>query len=362
MTSAPTSDDGRLLAVFPFYSDNEWHELVYFGVRRRGHRVLGVGPFFSVDELKDQLGGRLPHTLHLGWSTPVTQVVPDVVTAMQRVLAFIEAVRHLQASGVRIVWTVHNVVSHESPHVTPELTFHRLLAEIADAVHVMNPMTINIVAPLYGLRPETVVQIPHPSYEVEPGHVHRRTSGPTRLLIFGEIRPYKGVFEFAELVDRARRAGIEVTLDVVGRVGGALSDDTVRQHLAQYEGVRFEPGYVDSSRVPHVFARADALVLPYRGGLNSGVALLAGSYGLPVLIGASLRDTWPLERSWQIPLWDVGVDGDGDGACDLSLLGKAVDLVDRQAERLRSAALATAHERTPERLSARYVELFLPRH
>lgn len=358
MTSAPTSDDGRLLAVFPFYSDNEWHELVYFGVRRRGHRVLGVGPFFSVEELKAQLGGRLPHTLHLGWSTPVTQVVPDVIAAMQRVLAFIEAVRHLKAAGVRIVWTVHNVISHESPHVTPELAFHRFLAEIADAVHIMNPMTIDIVAPLYRLRPETVVQISHPSYEVEPANLRGRTPGPTRLLMFGEIRPYKGVFRFAELIDRARRAGVDVELDVVGRVGGALSDDVVRQRLAQYEGVRFEPGYVEPSRVPQVFAHADALVLPYEAGLNSGVALLAGSYGVPVFVGASLRDTWPMEQSWQIRLWGEGADGGGKD--DLSVLREAVDHLDRQAGELRKCALKAARDRGPERLSARYLDLFLP--
>lgn len=358
MTPVGTRGDGRLLAVFPLYPDNPWHEMVYLGLRGRGDRVSGVGPFFSVDELTAQLGGELPDTVHLGWSTPVTQVVPDVVASMQRVLRFVDTVRELRALGVRVVWTVHNVVSHESHHVTPELAFHRLLAETVDAVHVMNPRTVEIVAPLYVLPVEKVVRIPHPSYAVEPdGAGARAGSATVRLLAFGEVRPYKGILEFARLVDRARRAGLDVELDVVGRVGGTLSEDDVREQLERCDGVRFEPGYVEPSRVPSVFGRADVLVLPYDGGLNSGVALLAASYGVPVIIGGSLRATWPLEPTWQLPLWAV----QGDDGEDLHVLRDAVERVHREHGALRESALAAARERSPVSLAGRYADLFLPR-
>lgn len=352
-----TTDDGQLLAVFPHYPDNPWHEMVYLGLRRRGDRVSGVGPFFSVDEFVGQLGGELPDTLHLGWSTPVTQVVPDVVTSMQRVQRFVDTVRELKGLGVRIVWTVHNVVSHESHHVTPELTFHRLLAETADAVHVMNPRTVDIVAPLYVLPAEKVVQIPHPSYDVVRGTRGRHGGGgPVRLLAFGEVRPYKGVLEFARLIDRARRSGVDVELQVAGRVGGAFSEADVRRCLEENDGVRFESGFIEDPRVSEVFARADALVLPYERGLNSGVALLAASYGVPILVGRALRDDWVLEPDWQLPLWMPG----SQAADELTALTAAVDRLSTGLADLGESASEAAADRSAAVLAPRYVDLFFP--
>jgi glycosyltransferase involved in cell wall biosynthesis len=47
--------------------------------------------------------------------------------------------------------------------------------------------------------------------------------------------------------------------------------------------VQLRPGYVPASEIPALFAAADALVLPYREATASQNALLAFSYGVPVI-------------------------------------------------------------------------------
>ena len=363
----------RTLAVFPYYADNPWQDTVHQGLVDRGDRVVGLADVSDVGSVRAQLGGLLPDSLHLGWSTPVTQTVPDVVESMRRVRVFLETVRELRRLGVRVVWTVHNVLSHELHHVVPEIALHQGLADEVDVVHVMNPRTAEVVRPLYSLPPASTRVLPHPSYPgVDVGGVadESPSSGrtPVRLLLIGEIRPYKGIVPFAQLVHAARSEGVDVTLEIRGRVGGGLAVSDLVSELSDLDGVSFVPGRVAEADLAPVLSGADALVVPYAAGLNSGVAVLAASAGRPLLVGPALRGSWSLEPTWQLPLWPARA---GDETADhhghevsprsgVAALRGAVARVGDEGPALRRAAREAARLTAPETLAHEYAELFLP--
>jgi glycosyltransferase involved in cell wall biosynthesis len=384
---------GTVVAALPFYPDNPWQDLVYGGLAARGAHVVGIGPFFDEDGLRVQLDGALPDVLHVGWTTPIAQVVPDVATAHERVRTFLATVAAVQRAGTRVVWTVHNVLPHEMPHVTPELALHRGLALLSDVVHVMNPRTPALTAGLYDLPSDRTVVVPHPSYRgrIAPlsrsGREARR--GPVTLLLFGALRPYKGVLEFAAEVAALRDTGVDVRLVVAGRVGGSWTEDVLHAALAPFgDAVEARLGFVDDDAVPALFAGADALVLPYATGLNSGAMMLAATVGTPVLVGPGLRASVELDPGWQIPLWadhDTGAadgtrvpdgtpaldatrtadgtrTGDGTGAPDAAtILQAALDRLRTEGDALGRRATAVADDLAPERIQRRFATLLLGR-
>lgn len=359
----------RVVAAFPWYPDNPWQAVVYGALGARGARVVGLEPFLDEAALRAQLGGRLPDTLHLGWTTPVAQVVPDVLEAFGRVDAFTRVLDAVREQGVRIVWTVHNVLPHEMPHVTPELLLHRRLAALADVVHVMNPRTADLTAGLYTLPTERTVVVPHPSYRgrLAPVPAPRDPDAGTTLLVFGALRPYKGVLEFADLVARARSVGADVRLVVAGRVGGGWTEASLQDALVPFgDAVETRLGYVEDDAVPALFATADALVLPYRAGLNSGAAMLAATLATPVLLGSGLRDSVALDPTWQLPLWPDAAGGalTAEGAvdehdADVAVLLDALRRLRGERDALAAGAAAAADRAAPERIAARFATVLL---
>jgi glycosyltransferase involved in cell wall biosynthesis len=103
----------------------------------------------------------------------------------------------------------------------------------------------------------------------------------TRLLFFGIVRPYKGLDVLLRALARAPQ---HVTLTVAGEFwGGTGQTEKLIAELGLQGRVTLQPGYVPASRIPALFAAADALVLPYREATASQNVVLAFSYGVPVI-------------------------------------------------------------------------------
>ena len=102
-----------------------------------------------------------------------------------------------------------------------------------------------------------------------------------RLLFFGIVRPYKGL----DVLLRALAEGPgDVRLTVAGEFwGGTEETERLIGELGLGERVELRPGYVPAADVPGLFARADALVLPYRSATASQNAWLAFEHGVPVI-------------------------------------------------------------------------------
>ena len=114
------------------------------------------------------------------------------------------------------------------------------------------------------------------------------------LLFFGLVRHYKGVDILLEAVSR-----LPAELDVALVVAGEHYEDAARyteliDRLALGDKVRLYDEYVPNEDVAGLFELADACVLPYRHATGSGVANIALSAGLPLLMSdlPDLRDAF----------------------------------------------------------------------
>jgi glycosyltransferase involved in cell wall biosynthesis len=149
------------------------------------------------------------------------------------------------------------------------------------------------------------------------------------------VRPYKGL----DVLLRAMAgAPGNLTLTVAGEFwGGTRETEKLVAELGLGARVTLRPGYLPAGEIPALFAEADALVLPYREATASQNALLAFSYGVPVITttAGALAD-----------LVRHGVDGLTCAPGDVADLARALTIISEPdtARRLRSGVRAVDAE------------------
>ena len=138
---------------------------------------------------------------------------------------------------------------------------------------------------------------------------------------FGKIKPYKGVdllLEALTLVPGDLRERLDVR--IVGKPymdTGGLEQFIHAHGLARCVTLRFE--FVSEGEEERLFAKADAIVLPYRDIDASGVAMSAIARGVPVLATAipGFRELFEGEVGARlVPPGDASGVGEGDDRLD----------------------------------------------
>ncbi len=206
-----------------------------------------------------------------------------------RRLAAIVAARR---RGATVVWTVHNLASHDVRHARSERAFWRALPRLVDGWLSLTASALDDIEAAYpGLagKPRATVPMGH-FREAYPDRVDRDTARATlriardaRVLAhIGRIRPYKGV---PALVDAF--AGLD-DADAVLLVAGACPDaelaDRLREAAGRDDRVHLRLGRVPDDALAAYLRAADLVVLPFEEILNSSSALLALSFDVPVLV------------------------------------------------------------------------------
>ena len=221
--------------------------------------------------------------LHLHWPEFYYRG-PAGAATLRALLGFLACVALARALGYRIVWTIHNVLPHE-PHPADRFVRWVLMRIARTAVH---SRAARLALPAGGRVP---VVVPHGNYVgAYPDTVSRRdargrlglSAGDRVLLFFGQVRDYKGI---ADLLQAFRGiADPRVKLVVAGRPAVAADAEALRRLAAGDARVQLHLHFVPDDEVQVFFRAADFVVLPYRHVLTSGVAILALSFGRPLVV------------------------------------------------------------------------------
>ena len=192
--------------------------------------------------------------------------------------------------GYRVVWTMHNLQPHE--RLKPERVFHLtnwVMAQLANSVIVHCTYAQQALGSHYGRRRRVIV-IEHPNYiDAYPNAISRdqarRTLGISStqkvFLFLGAIRPYKGVEQLVQVFGQLERADLKLL--VVGKMWDKDLEIQLERLAAMDGRIDIYPDYVPDKALQIYFNAADAVVLPYSEVLSSGSALLAMSFGCPVI-------------------------------------------------------------------------------
>jgi glycosyltransferase involved in cell wall biosynthesis len=283
--------ESRLLWIFPYWKENPYPNLMALASASDGFEVSGRTRFESL--LGDLATCDGTEVLHFQWTSPVVQRATSVEDAEERLAALRTALENFKSKGGRLVWTVHNALAHETEFVDQEILLMQLLVELADAIHIMNPSTVEALPSQVIVPQDKVVAIPHPSYVgVYPRRIDRAEArerlgvpeGKRVVAFIGQIRAYKGVTTLLQALDSIEDPEADqYHLLLAGRVRGDELK-AIESALPKRISTTYVPEFIDDNDLNLWYSAADVAVLPYTRILNSGSLHLAASYGCPVVM------------------------------------------------------------------------------
>ena len=233
----------------------------------------GLSHVGSMRRLADELADWRPDAIHFQW-LPLPALDRRFIGRFRRIAPLLLTVHDtlpfngtpgssLQNFGARDVWRA----------------FERLIVHTRQGERRLSEQ---------GIAPERIARIAHGLLHDEgrtPPVAAKSVDAPIEFLLFGQIKPYKGVDvairAFARL-DQSVRA--RCRLHVVGR---PYMDTAPLLALARELGVGeqicFDFRFVPDGEMAAMMARADALLFPYREIEASGVLMAAIAHGRPLI-------------------------------------------------------------------------------
>lgn len=275
------------VAHIPHYDGNPYQTELATALRRRGVDLTLLSGY-PVSTLRG-LVRRRPGVVHFHWVSPFL-VGDDPVRTRLKAAAFLSSVAALKAAGVDVVWTVHNILEHERRHPDLELAAKRRFAALCDGVIVHCRAAEARAREAFEIESTPVFVVPHGHYLDTYQNSVSRTEARRALelddaglvyLYLGQIRPYKQVVPLIEAFGGLD--GDDTRLVVAGNPQVEGIGEAVRTRAAADPRVRVDLGYVPDEEIQRYMNAADAVVLPHEDVLTSGSAILAMSFGRPVI-------------------------------------------------------------------------------
>ena len=303
---------GRPLSVLAWpdrNTGNPYTGLLYDAMRARTDREVAVTEFSMADGWRQRAD-----VLHVHWPDACVES-SSTARATAKTAAFLGTVATLRRRGTTVVWTCHNLASHESHHPALERQLRsRFFSSVDGVIHLSTDSAER--------SDETIPElIGTPRRVVRHGHYRAVVADPpdrsdarrelgldpeaTVLAAVGHIRPYKNVPALIETFTATDPPDTHLL------VAGNTREPGLRAAVERSAGhprVHLDLRWLTDDELALRLAASDAVVLPYRNLHNSGAAVMALSADRPVAISASgaVHDLASITG----PEWTMALDGE----------------------------------------------------
>lgn len=204
----------------------------------------------------------------------------------------------VRLSGRRVVWTVHNQLSHETLGASREIVLRRILARTVNHLIFHSKSACSTFSALIGtdLSHKSSI-IPHGNYidyyrpnpALSASLSAEMNIGPDEIVIlfFGALRNYKGI---PSLIDAFRRTTApNLRLVIAGKPFDADLRERVERAAVADTRIKLHLGHVSDEMVAPLFDISHVMALPLERTLTSGSALLAMSLGKALILPENAR-------------------------------------------------------------------------
>ena len=239
--------------------------------------------------------------LHLHWIHPLLKPIMwsgSDFKAWVRLCRLLLDVLIARARGVMVVWTVHNLIAHESPNARRELVARRWLARCVSHLIFHSRSAEQQVMKLLGVTTGKKSSIvPHGNYiNVYPKLSQRESelreelkleAGEIVILFFGAVRRYKGVGTLIEAFSQLPKKNIR--LIIAGRAFEDSLATELHDQCSADSRIHLRLGFVPECDVAALHAISNIVAIPFERTLTSGSAILAASLGKALLLPDDAR-------------------------------------------------------------------------
>ncbi|WP_179234038.1 glycosyltransferase family 4 protein [Halorubrum halodurans] len=273
----------------PRSEENPYQSSLVESLRDSGHNVWIEGGY-PISFVKGILENGIPDIIHIHWlstyligNSMVTTILKSTVFGLCAIIA--------RVLGIKLVWTVHNLAEHEQRNpmweefiksVYSSYIFNRIIVHCSSAV--------NLVQEKFGCEESKVDVIPHANYiNLYPDTVSEKQArteleidrDKTVFLHFGKIREYKRVTwlirNFSGVSDE----------DALFLIAGSPETEEIEEEVLARENncnrIITDLRFIPEDEIQYYLRAADAMVLGFNKVLTSGSAVLAMSFGVPIV-------------------------------------------------------------------------------
>lgn len=212
-----------------------------------------------------------------------------------RLATFSTALFLAKLQGKVIVYTAHNLKSHGKqswPFIILNRMAHHVVLLLSNHVHVHNHYTRKVFETVYG-RKNNVTVVPVGNYiGCYPNQISRlearRQLGLSDdsfvYLSFGLLRPYKGMEDLIDAFEKLEWP--KGQLLIVGRASKADYAAKISRLARNNPALRLVLEFVPNEAIQLYMNVCNACVLPYTDITTSSAAILALSFGRPIIVPA----------------------------------------------------------------------------
>ena len=281
----------RVLHFPDWRGANPYQQLLADGLTARGVDVRFATYHGALFPLWRNVLRHRPDILHLHWIADLLGA--DERRALKYVLKQLVFRLDVALAGWvlphGVVWTVHNLTSHENHRPSGDLAGRRHLAQRVKTLIVHCQAAVAAVSRAYGVDAHRIRVVAQGSYVAvyanQAGRVEsrRRLGIPEDRFVFlhlGSLRPYKGVEELLRSFEELQHP--RKHLVIAGQCADAAYLERLRAQAIASK-VQIVPGFIPPTDLQYFFNTADAVVLPFREVLMSGSLLLAMGFGRMVV-------------------------------------------------------------------------------
>lgn len=267
--------------IFLPQADNPYQELLRQALEKYGLAITYQSMFPSGHWLLAHRHQSI--ILHLHW--PHT-----LYHAEKHITRFLRKLLFARMLGYHIVWTMHNLLPHNSSYSKGWTYLSRLvLVACSQAIIVHCNYAKHALWKTF-YRNNQVYVIPHGSYchyypstssRAEARQQFRIHPAHCVYLYVGRIRPYKGIETLIQTFLQLAQPDTHLL------IAGECTDEQFRQKLQDfvrpYTQITLIPEGIPDAKIQPLFAAADVFVAAFSNILTSGSIILALSFGLPVI-------------------------------------------------------------------------------
>lgn len=190
--------------------------------------------------------------------------------------------------GVKLVWTLHNLLPHDAAEAGVHRFCQRFLARRCEWVRVFGLNSVERAANELRIPADKFRVVPEGDYTGMYPNLISQESARERLrlptlgkvfLYLGLIKPYKGVLELAQVFRQTRQP--DDFLLIVGKIMDVKYGEDLKASLSA--NIALVDKFIPADELQVYFKAADVVVLPFHKIENSGSVIMAMGFAKPII-------------------------------------------------------------------------------
>jgi glycosyltransferase involved in cell wall biosynthesis len=181
--------------------------------------------------------------------------------------------------GVKIIWTMHNKLSHSGKYPFQTKAIFKLMLRNAYLILTHSTEGLNFGADLNEKSVKNTHYLPHP---VKDRRLRQTPEKEHDILIWGTISPYKGIDKFLEFLYQ-QKLEKKYKIYIVGKVSSTEYLEKLQQFAS--DNIQIENTFIEDELLRDLISKSKLILFTYSKAsiLSSGVLMDSLGYGANVL-------------------------------------------------------------------------------